>query len=108
MTRTDKNWGYELLIHNGGYCMKLLVYEKPIASSLHYHERKHECFYVADGEFEIEVNEHQPYRAKAGYWVVLAPGTLHRIRCIKTGIIVEASSHDDPDDCVRLIPSEVA
>ena len=111
--RTAKTWGYEELVHNGDYCMKLLVYTRTIASSLHYHERKHETFYVASGQFQLEINE-LPYgrvdRFHAvlmpGKTVVLPPNTVHRVRCIVPGVIVEASSHDDPNDCVRLEPSE--
>jgi len=28
------------------------------------------------------------------------------VRCVVPGVIVEASTHDDPDDCIRLVPSE--
>lgn len=118
----EKSWGYELLIHNGAYCMKLLVYTKPIASSLHYHESKDESFYVASGMFELQVGDYQigatpegdlvasPRKSlqafPRGSYIHLPPRTHHRVRCIEPGVIVEASTHDDPEDCVRLEPSE--
>jgi mannose-6-phosphate isomerase-like protein (cupin superfamily) len=109
-----KSWGYEEILYNGSHCMKLLVYEKPIASSLHYHRVKHEVFWVASGEFELErqfsfSREYIPpteNRLVPGDYVQIPPGTHHRIRCIKPGTIVEGSTHDDPEDCVRIIPSE--
>jgi mannose-6-phosphate isomerase-like protein (cupin superfamily) len=105
--RIEKNWGYEEIIHNGDYCCKLLVYTKPIASSLHYHEKKHETFVVASGFFAMDGGKGHPYQCcKPGDFIVLPPRHQHRIRCLEPGTIVEASTHDDPSDCVRLIPSE--
>ncbi len=112
MIVTRKSWGHEELVHNGDYCCKLLVYAKPIASSLHYHEKKHETFVVATGEFHVRVFpwvggvSEMVRRLVPGDHLVLPPGTRHRITCIKPGTIVEASTHDDPEDCIRLIPSE--
>lgn len=102
----EKSWGFERLIHNGAYCMKLLVYTKRIASSLHYHVAKHESFYVASGKFVLENAMGPSQMMNPGDSVVLGPGAHHRLRCLEPGTIVEASTHDDPEDCVRLIPSE--
>jgi mannose-6-phosphate isomerase-like protein (cupin superfamily) len=103
--RVEKSWGYEEIIHNGDYCCKLLVYTKPIASSLHYHEHKHETFVVLSGQFVLEtdtgIEDLMP-----GDHVVLYPLNRHRVRCMLPGTIVEASTHDYPADCIRLIPSE--
>lgn len=110
--RVDKKWGHEVIFHNEGYCAKLLVYTKPVASSKHYHEHKHETFVVASGRFYIEWEMLDDPTCKgarefkAGGCLVLEPRTVHHVRCIEPGIIVEASSEDDPNDCVRLIPSE--
>lgn len=104
--KTQKNWGHELLIHNKQYCCKLLVYEKNIASSLHYHERKHETFVVLSGEFIVSRIGHT-VQMGPGDKLVIPPMTPHRVRCVKPGTIVEASTYDDPSDCIRLSPSEV-
>ena len=105
---TTKNWGYEELLHNGKYCCKLLVYTKPEkSSSLHYHEKKHETFVVTSGRFLLQVGDEPPRKVLQGDYVVLPPLTKHRITCIMPGVIVEASTTDDQDDCVRLIPSDV-
>ena len=117
-----KSWGRELILENGQYCMKLLEYTKPIASSLHYHNEKLESFYVASGRFEIEIGSYEMGMSDEGYivaspvqtiqnfsagsFITLPPRTHHRVRCIEPGVIVEASTHDDPEDCVRLVPSE--
>lgn len=110
----EKSWGYEEIIHNGDYCCKALVYTRTISSSLHYHPKKHETFVVASGAFEIEVHVDmgdggvmvQKRTCMPGTTVTIHPGEAHRVRCLKIGTIIEASTHDDPADCVRLIPSE--
>ena len=115
---TEKSWGREELIYNHLYCCKLLVYDREgIASSLHFHRLKTETFNVTSGEFLIEtalVDEAGVIDAKSkqteyfepGRSINLAPYTAHRIRCIKAGVIVEASTKDDETDCVRIEPSE--
>jgi mannose-6-phosphate isomerase-like protein (cupin superfamily) len=109
--RITKSWGWEIIFYNGEYCSKLLVYSKPIASSLHYHNKKHETFYIVDGSFEVEI-EGQTRIMYPGDHVVIPPGTRHRVRARPRpwnnleSVIAESSSHDDPNDCVRLVPSE--
>jgi mannose-6-phosphate isomerase-like protein (cupin superfamily) len=103
--RVEKSWGFEEIIENGDFCCKKLVYTKPIASSLHYHEKKREVFVVATGKFWIEWDTNVSTFLPGDY-VVLPPGTHHRIRCVEPGFLVESSTPDDPKDCVRLVPSE--
>jgi mannose-6-phosphate isomerase-like protein (cupin superfamily) len=103
--KTQKTWGHEVLIHNDSYCCKLLVYEKNIASSLHYHEFKHETFVVISGKFLVSRIGHM-MEMLPGDRLVIPPMTPHRVRCLEPGTIVEASSFDDPSDCVRLSLSE--
>jgi quercetin dioxygenase-like cupin family protein len=102
----EKSWGYEKIIHNSRYCMKLLVYTKPIASSLHFHIEKHECFFIASGLFKIETDGGPPMTYEPGDHVEIPAGMKHRVRCVEPGCIVEASTYDDPQDCIRLEPSE--
>lgn len=108
--RIEKTWGYEEIIHNGDYCCKKLVYTKSfIKSSLHYHPKKHETFVIMSGTFAIYVEGHFENALGGylpGYSVVIPPGTRHQVTCLEPGIILESSTHDDPEDCVRLIPSE--
>jgi hypothetical protein len=112
-TRIAKMWGREIILTNDKYCCKLLQYDGVRTSSKHYHEKKHETFVILKGAFEIEwymldapeVNGNDKHGP--GACLVFEPRTVHRVKCItpEGGIIVEASSHDDPDDCVRLEPS---
>ena len=111
--RIAKIWGQEIILHNATYCAKLLQYDGARTSSRHYHKEKHETFVVLRGMFDIEwyhVDVPDIKSAKRfgpGSCLVLAPYTVHRVQCLSPegGTIVEASSHDDPEDCVRLTPS---
>ena len=105
-TLIKKSWGYERIVYNELYCVKELVYTKAISSSLHYHDLKHETFYVVSGAFSVEIMG-LTLRMTRGDSVVLPPKSPHRVRCLKPGTILESSTHDDPNDCVRLVPSEV-
>lgn len=107
--RVDKSWGWEEVLTNGDYCCKKLVYTRPTYSSMHYHNDKHETFVVATGRFIIEsgtTEKLNPRTAVPGFSIVLPPKTVHRITCLEPGFIVEASTHDRPEDCVRIVPSE--
>jgi len=113
MQRVPKMWGQEVILHNGAYCCKLLQYDGIRTSSQHYHEEKHETFVVVRGLFDIEwymLDQPEAKGAKRfgpGACLVLEPRTVHLVRCMSAegGMIVEASTHDDPNDCVRLAPS---
>jgi len=111
--RIPKLWGREVLLVEEPYCVKILQYDGIRTSSLHYHETKHETFVILSGLFEIEryslddPNDQETSRRGPGAALVLPPRTVHRVKCIhpEGGAIVEASSKEDPDDCVRLAPS---
>jgi len=113
MIAVPKIWGREIILHDGEYCAKLLIYDGVRTSSKHYHETKHETFVVVKGEFEIEweMLDHKDSKGKQvfhpGEALVLFPRTVHRVKCLteEGGTIFEASSKEDPDDCVRLEPS---
>jgi quercetin dioxygenase-like cupin family protein len=109
--KVPKMWGREVVLYNDAYCCKLLEYDGVRTSSKHYHKEKCETFVVVRGLFSIEWGPvggpFQDKRFGPGAVLHLEPGTVHRVSCLSEegGMIVEASSHDDPDDCVRLEPS---
>ena len=46
-----KGWGYELWIHNDSkYCGKQLFFKEGKRCSFHFHEIKHETFYLQSGK----------------------------------------------------------
>jgi quercetin dioxygenase-like cupin family protein len=83
----------------------MLTYTRKVSSSLHYHPLKHETFVVLWGRFQVQI----PGETKSlnpGDSLIIPPNTPHRVRCLEEGTILESSSHDDPADCVRLLPSD--
>jgi mannose-6-phosphate isomerase-like protein (cupin superfamily) len=102
-----KLWGREEIECNTPhYCAKTLVLEPGFRSSLHYHVQKWETFIVKTGECELELNG-SVYVLKPGQSVDLRPFDRHRFRAFheQQCVILEVSTHDEPDDCVRLEPS---
>lgn len=116
----EKSWGHEAVYFGApfsSYCVKKLIYVHRIASSLHYHERKHETFCVLKGRFRLEVGPVGAGRGGEPIFRTLIPGdvyilppmTRHRLRRTSkgTGVVLECSTADAPDDCVRIEPSEM-
>lgn len=115
-----KSWGREEIYSgrevNSPYCIKKLVYNHRIASSLHYHNYKHETFCVLKGMFSLEMGApgagkegwSEVRRLKGGDVAVIPQRTRHRLRLLSKppGVILECSTADDPEDCVRLAVSE--
>jgi hypothetical protein len=105
-----KLWGREVIFYEGEYCAKLLVYDGLRISSRHYHETKHETFFIVRGTFEVQWHmldhpEHKgTHKLVPGAVLVLAPRTVHRVECLSPdgGIIAEASSGENAADCTRL------
>lgn len=104
--RVEKLWGHEEWIYNDEYCMKTLVLKPGFQSSLHYHPVKHETFLVVQGECEIEVDD-KTERMTPGQGHIIPPGTKHRFKAINGPcIVVEASTHHDDEDVVRIEESK--
>ena len=100
--RVDKLWGFEDVLYNGDYCIKVLNLNPDYQSSLHYHPTKHETFLVILGECDMQVGE-VTKRFVRGDYQVIPPGTPHRFRAIGgLCLVVEASSHHDDADVVRI------
>ena len=51
----QKQWGHEIWIHNSNkYCGKILVILENKSSSLHYHKKKDETFYIQEGKILVK------------------------------------------------------
>lgn len=102
-----KSWGEEVWHYNDGdYCMKELNIVRGAASSMHVHPIKKETFLVVEGvvvlEFPfgqgLEMHEMHP-----GDSHTIMPRQPHRFFCLTpTAKVVEASTHHDDADVVRL------
>ncbi len=116
-TIVKKGWGHEKIIANfnfnswepedKGYCLKLLVFDGKNEGSMHFHSKKHETFYVLEGNFKIQYINTQNADEKEitlfrGESLVIPPNNPHRIICLDKGIIIEGSSPDYPEDSFRV------
>ena len=54
----EKRWGGELWIANDSchdYCGKILYIKSGHSTSMHFHQKKHETFYILEGALDIEI-----------------------------------------------------
>lgn len=108
--RVDKNWGYELWIHNDSqYCGKLLVFtNKGNRFSMHYHMIKNETWYVQKGLFEfhwIDTDEAKLYKEilNVGDCVYIDRGKPHQLIALEPeSIVFEVSTQHFDDDSYRI------
>jgi mannose-6-phosphate isomerase-like protein (cupin superfamily) len=108
-----KVWGSEKIIVNGPlYCGKILtVIPNGMACSIHYHKNKTETFYILHGQLEFEKYDPKGKLIertvlKTGHTLTLPPSTPHRFWVLNEICeFVEFSTHDDPLDSYRLVPS---
>jgi len=111
--RVEKVWGREHWITNTKYyCLKLLALTPGMSSSLHYHRRKRETFWVLSGECDIQIGKRKSgiRHMIPGSFITIEPGLIHRFfnKPDSTGevcLIAEASTFHDDDDVLRLEPS---
>lgn len=90
--RKEKPWGYERAVAEfGGHFLKELFFHAGKASSLHYHEKKDELFYIARGLVKIEL-EGGEVQLGPGDTIHIRPGQRHRIIPVKDTLILEVST----------------
>ena len=56
--KVDKDWGYEIWMANNekeNYCGKILYIKLGHSTSMHFHQKKHETFYILEGALDIEI-----------------------------------------------------
>ncbi len=56
--KVEKIWGHEIWLANNekeDYCGKILFIKNGHNSSMHYHEDKHETFYVLEGTLRVDM-----------------------------------------------------
>ena len=110
--RVEKDWGYELWIHNDEkYCGKLLHFNKGQNCSFHYHMIKHETFYLQSGKLKCRFVPLEDLENAHKYeWVVLSPGDskeihpnlVHQMLAIEESDLFEFSTQHFDDDSYRI------
>jgi mannose-6-phosphate isomerase len=108
--QVEKGWGHEVIFATTDkYCGKLLVFENSKEFSMHFHAVKDETWYVLDGHFEVvwidtETADEYITELLAGDTWHNPPLLPHKIRCIKSGTIIEVSTADSVEDNYRVQP----
>ena len=108
--RVEKNWGYELWIHNDEeYCGKSLVFPKKGSHfSMHYHLIKKETWYIQQGSFQfnwidVENGKHDSKIIKEGDSVVIERGLPHQLIALEdNSIVFEVSTQHFDEDSYRI------
>lgn len=108
--KIDKNWGYEMWIHNDEqYCGKLLVFpNEGNRFSMHYHMIKNETWYVQKGAFEfhwIDTDEAKLNKEilNVGDCVYIDRGKPHQLIALEPeSIVFEVSTQHFDDDSYRI------
>ena len=108
--RVEKQWGYELWIHNDNqYCGKLLVFTNSGNKfSMHYHMLKNETWYVQEGAFQFdwidtESAERCYTQLQKGDVVYIEKGLPHQLTAlIDNSIVFEVSTEHFDEDSYRI------
>ena len=108
--RVEKQWGYELWIHNDKqYCGKLLVFTNSGNKfSMHYHMLKNETWYVQEGAFQFdwidtETAERCYTQLQKGDVVYIEKGLPHQLTAlIDNSIVFEVSTEHFDADSYRI------
>lgn len=107
-----KGWGFEDWINNREYCGKLLFFKKGKRCSFHYHEKKHETFYLFSGKMDVKVGWGDDLSAAESY--VLFPGDCleiqkglrHQMLALEDSNLFEFSTTHYEDDSKRIIKGD--
>lgn len=104
--RTEKPWGYELLIGFApAYAGKVIFVKRGYRLSLQYHRKKDESTYVFQGRVDLELEQPdgnmQILSFKTGDSFRIPPLTRHRLKAVEDTILFEVST-PELEDVVRL------
>ncbi|MEK7658906.1 MAG: cupin domain-containing protein [Patescibacteria group bacterium] len=107
-----KGWGFEDWISNREYCGKLLFFEKGKKCSFHYHEKKHETFYLFSGKLEIkagwedDISKANVYTFLPGDCLEIPTGLRHQMTALEDSNLFEFSTTHFEEDSKRIIKGD--
>ena len=110
--RHKKGWGFEDWISNREYCGKLLFFEKGKKCSFHYHEKKHETFYLFSGKMEIKAGWEDDFASAKSYIFLpgdcleIPTGFRHRMIALEDSNLFEFSTTHYEEDSKRIIKGD--
>tara|TARA_B100002019_G_C21124374_1_gene525014 strand:+ start:481 stop:885 length:405 start_codon:yes stop_codon:yes gene_type:complete len=107
----EKDWGYEIWMANNleeNYCGKILKIYEGHKSSMHYHLKKHETFYILSGELRVELiytkSGNKGYKIlKQGDTMEIERGQPHQLIAYDGDVeFVETSTFHEDSDSYRI------
>ncbi|OGF95724.1 hypothetical protein A2Y47_00050 [Candidatus Giovannonibacteria bacterium RIFCSPLOWO2_12_43_8] len=113
--RHPKRWGHEdWVANNKEYCGKLLFMKKGKRCSFHYHEKKHETFYLFSGKMEVLVGwEDSPADSKIKHYILnpgdcleIERGLRHQMIALEDSNLFEFSTTHFEDDSKRIVKGD--
>ena len=110
--RVEKDWGYELIIHNDEkYCGKILFIKKDHCTSLQFHKKKTETFFIQSGELLCKFSEQEGFISPEQMKIVkmypgevkeIPVGFIHQVFAVEDSTIIEFSTQHFDDDTYRI------
>lgn len=112
--KVEKDWGYEIWLANNeekNYCGKILFIEKDRSTSMHYHEEKHETFYVLSGKLMVKLqNTNEKYQIRTtsticeqGQSMEMPRKQIHKLIAHGEDLtLIETSTFHKDKDSLRL------
>ena len=110
--KVDKSWGYEIHRVNNkeeNYCSKILFIEKGKGTSMHYHLKKHETFYVREGMLLVTTIDTQTIESTVtallpGECMEIPRGIAHRLSADEDSPVEfdETSTYSEDSDSYRV------
>jgi mannose-6-phosphate isomerase-like protein (cupin superfamily) len=99
--KVPKVWGHEIWMANTSlYCGKKLILKRGKRSSLHYHKKKDETFYIDEGKILMECGNKIKVMKK-GELIRIKPNTKHRFSGLENSVIIEISTYHQEADSYR-------
>lgn len=114
MSEVTKGWGKEVIfVSTPDYCGKFLEFSKAGNKfSMHFHAKKDETWVVLKGSFNLKIIDTSnssitdKILRSGDVWRNL-PLVPHQLEALEDGsMVVEVSTHDDPDDNYRVMPGD--
>lgn len=108
----SKGWGAETwLINCPDYCLKFLDFKKGLRGSMHFHDKKHETWYVLSGKVKVywnnpETAEEFSRIINEGEMVDIPRLQTHRVFALEDSRIIEVSTQHFEDDSYRVLPGD--
>ncbi|MAH49637.1 hypothetical protein CMI37_27690 [Candidatus Pacearchaeota archaeon] len=103
VSHKDKYWGHITSVYaDDNFTLKKIFMEKGSQSSLEYHVRKDEYYYILSGRlkvgFRIGRAKNTSVIMEEGETIHIKPGLMHMRMALKDTIIIEWSNKDDDSD----------